>query len=304
MAAGRPARGVGARPTPQAAAAAVDRGASLTSRLAAPADLTEGRPHEPALSAPPCPLQPAPVAGAGVVAVLATSLGQAPLAVGHGRRPRPRRAGSPRPAAPPVRRTGGLPIAIEPLAAYVPAASSCDTATSRAASRGRAAQGDVPRHDVRDLARCGSDALPTSEHYDGRAVDWITNVRTVEGKARGNALVNWLTAKDARGTSRPTPAASGSCTSSGTTGSGAPTTPQPAGGPTPPAPPTRARPATRRATATTCTSPSPGRARCAARRGGPRPWRQDFGPCRVPDLNWAAAYSAANPVRCPSYPKV
>jgi hypothetical protein len=32
--------------------------------------------------------------------------------------------------------------------------------------------------------------------------------------------------------------------------------------------------------------------------------RQDFGPCRVPDLNWAPAYSRANPVRCPSYPRV
>ena len=46
---------------------------------------------------------------------------------------------------------------------------------------------------------CGSDALPTSEHYDGRAVDWFTNVRTATGKARGNALVSWLTAKDAKG---------------------------------------------------------------------------------------------------------
>jgi peptidoglycan hydrolase-like protein with peptidoglycan-binding domain len=32
--------------------------------------------------------------------------------------------------------------------------------------------------------------------------------------------------------------------------------------------------------------------------------RQDFGPCRVRDLNWAPAYSRANPVRCPSYPRV
>ena len=31
---------------------------------------------------------------------------------------------------------------------------------------------------------------------------------------------------------------------------------------------------------------------------------QDFGPCRVPDLNWAPRYAGFNPNQCPSYPTV
>ena len=31
---------------------------------------------------------------------------------------------------------------------------------------------------------------------------------------------------------------------------------------------------------------------------------QDYGPCRVPDLNWAPAYTAFRATACPSYPKV
>ncbi|WP_370617250.1 hypothetical protein [Mumia sp. Pv 4-285] len=43
---------------------------------------------------------------------------------------------------------------------------------------------------------CGTSG---SEHYDGRAVDWMTNARTVKGKKRGNDLVAWLLATDAAG---------------------------------------------------------------------------------------------------------
>ncbi|MEX0426930.1 peptidoglycan-binding protein [Nocardioides sp. DS6] len=46
---------------------------------------------------------------------------------------------------------------------------------------------------------CGTDPLPTSEHYDGRAVDWFTSVRTATGKARADALIRWLLATDAMG---------------------------------------------------------------------------------------------------------
>ena len=93
----------------------------------------------------------------------------------------------------------GLPTAIEPLAAYV-AASSCDTRDKPGTvALGQLLKATYPGTTYGICRSCGSDALPTSEHYDGRAVDWFTNVRTAAGKARGNALVNWLTAKDAKG---------------------------------------------------------------------------------------------------------
>ena len=80
------------------------------------------------------------------------------------------------------------------------AAASCDTRDKPGTvALGQLLKATYPGTTYGISRSCGSDALPTSEHYDGRAVDWFTNVRTAEGKARGNALVNWLTAKDAKG---------------------------------------------------------------------------------------------------------
>ena len=152
---------------------------------------------------------------------------------------------------------------------------------------------------------CGSDVMPTTEHYDGRAVDWFTNVRTAEGKSRGNALVNWLTAEDARGNVaanarrlgvmyiiwnnriwgayRP---ADGWRPYAGCAG-----TPSPGSD-------------------TTCHRNHVHLSLSWAGAMGRTSWwtrtvaGPDYGPCRVPDLNWAPAYTAVNPVPCPSYPKV
>jgi hypothetical protein len=43
---------------------------------------------------------------------------------------------------------------------------------------------------------CASDV---SEHYDGRALDWMLNVNNAEDKAIADAVTTWLTAKDANG---------------------------------------------------------------------------------------------------------
>lgn len=40
----------------------------------------------------------------------------------------------------------------------------------------------------------------TSEHFDGRAVDWMRSVRVPEERAQAEAFVNWLLAPDADGT--------------------------------------------------------------------------------------------------------
>ncbi len=244
------------------------------------------------------------LAGAGIVAVLATSLGQAPLASAT-----PAvvtaLAATAAPATVAPAAPHGLPSAIEPLAAYV-AASSCDTRDKPGTvALGQLLKATYPGTTYGISRSCGSDALPTSEHYDGRAVDWFTNVRTVTGKARGNALVSWLTAKDAKGNVAANarrlgvmyiiwnnriwgaydPAAGWKPYSSCATHPAA-------------------------SSDTTCHRNHVHLSLSwegAMRRTS---WwtrtvaRQDFGPCRVRDLNWAPAYSRANPVRCPSYPRV
>ncbi len=100
------------------------------------------------------------------------------------------------PAVPPTPK--GLPSGIEQLAHYVPA-SSCDArakpGTVAFATMLKAATGvnyTIPRN-------CGADALSTSEHYDGRAVDWFTTVRNRTSRAKANAVISWLLAKDKAG---------------------------------------------------------------------------------------------------------
>ncbi len=41
----------------------------------------------------------------------------------------------------------------------------------------------------------------TSEHFDGRAIDWMTSMRTPAGLDRGNAMITWMLATDAAGNS-------------------------------------------------------------------------------------------------------
>ncbi|WP_156188081.1 peptidoglycan-binding domain-containing protein [Arsenicicoccus sp. oral taxon 190] len=46
---------------------------------------------------------------------------------------------------------------------------------------------------------CGTDALPTTEHYDGRAVDWFASARRPESLAQAESAVAWLTGPDEQG---------------------------------------------------------------------------------------------------------
>lgn len=92
-----------------------------------------------------------------------------------------------------------LPTQLEALALYV-AASSCDPT----AKPGVVALGDLLRRTYPTTSygisrTCGTDPLPTSEHYDGRAMDWFTSARTKTGRARASAVISWLFAKDAAG---------------------------------------------------------------------------------------------------------
>lgn len=95
----------------------------------------------------------------------------------------------------------GLPSAIEPLAPYVEQVS-CDP---------RLRPGTVKlAHLLADTYRglnstnwastysCGTDGT-RSEHYDGRAIDWMVDVHNPRQHAAANAVLKWLLATDRPG---------------------------------------------------------------------------------------------------------
>ena len=93
----------------------------------------------------------------------------------------------------------GLPTALEGLSGYVPA-SSCDPRSKP----GAIAFGDLlrtayPGSSYGAARACGTSPLPTSEHYDGRAIDWFRSVRTPAQKADAQAALAWLFAVDRAG---------------------------------------------------------------------------------------------------------
>lgn len=123
----------------------------------------------------------------------ATVLTALTLAVGLGATT-PASAATRRPPVP-----ASLPAAAEALAGYVPA-SSCDpTAKPGAVALGKLLTTTYPGTRYGIERTCGADALSTTEHYEGRAVDWMTSVRDADQAARAKAVISWLTATDAAG---------------------------------------------------------------------------------------------------------
>ena len=106
---------------------------------------------------------------------------------------------SPASAAPVPPTPAGLPSGVEALASYV-GANSCDaTAKPGATSLGTLLTSTYPGTSFHVARPCGSDSLATTEHYDGRAVDWMVNARNTTQRGYASAAVNWMLAKDARG---------------------------------------------------------------------------------------------------------
>ena len=106
----------------------------------------------------------------------------------------PAHAATPKPAVP-----GGLPSDIEPLSGYVPA-NSCDpTAKAGTVALGKLLTATYAGTSYGISRTCGVDKLPTSEHYDGRAVDWMNSVRSTKQAAQADAVLKWLMATDAAG---------------------------------------------------------------------------------------------------------
>lgn len=198
----------------------------------------------------------------------------------------------------------GLPSALEPLAAYVPA-NSCDP-TAKPGTKRLATLLTTTYPGTRyGISRVCGTGLPTSEHYDGRAVDWMNSVRVPEQAAQAKAVIAWLSATDARGNTYANARRLGvmyviwnnkiwglynadqgwraysSCASH-----------------------------TEKSWDSTChrdhmhISLSWAGAMGATSYWTKRVAGPDFGPCRPSDLNWAGLRSGVNPTPCPRYPKV
>lgn len=199
----------------------------------------------------------------------------------------------------------GLPTGIEALAKYIPA-NSCDPTPKPGAQRfGDLLKATYPTTTYGISRTCGTDPLPTSEHYDGRAVDWMTSVRDASGKARADAVIAWLFSSDGADNTYANARRLGimymiwnnriwgsyravdgwrpysTCASHPES-----------------------------AWDTTCHRDhihfsfswegAMGRTSFWAK----APAAVDYGPCRAADLNWAAPYTGARASACPSYPAV
>jgi hypothetical protein len=93
---------------------------------------------------------------------------------------------------------GGLPAAIEPLADYVPQ-SSCDPHNKPGSDAlGRLLVATYPNTSYASAYACGTDGS-VSEHYEGRAIDWMDTTRDSVHLAQANAVLKWLFATDSRG---------------------------------------------------------------------------------------------------------
>jgi hypothetical protein len=116
------------------------------------------------------------------------------VALGAGAVTEPAQAAAPKPPTP-----SGLPAGVEALASYV-GAVSCDASAKPGSSALGSLLTSTYRGTSYHVARpCGSDSLSTTEHYDGRAVDWMVNGRNATQRDWANAALSWLLATDARG---------------------------------------------------------------------------------------------------------
>lgn len=105
-------------------------------------------------------------------------------------------------AAPPTPRVpAGLPKAIEPLGGYV-----ADVTCQPVARRGTVKLARLLAATYRNYGAtawsttypCGTDGT-RSEHYDGRAIDWMVNVHNTRQHAAAKAAIAWLLATDRAG---------------------------------------------------------------------------------------------------------
>jgi hypothetical protein len=93
----------------------------------------------------------------------------------------------------------GMPRAIEPLAAYVGQVACQPAFRSGTRALGRLLVSTYPNTTFGGNYDCGTDSSQ-SEHYEGRAVDWMNSVRNKTQAAQGASVINFLLATDRYGT--------------------------------------------------------------------------------------------------------
>src|SRR3954447_5700209 len=101
----------------------------------------------------------------------------------------------------PPRTASGLPAAIEPLAPYVGQVACDPTARPGTVRLARLLASTYRSYSATSWAStyaCGTDG-DRSEHYDGRAIDWMASVRSPRQFAAAKAALHWLLATDAAG---------------------------------------------------------------------------------------------------------
>jgi peptidoglycan hydrolase-like protein with peptidoglycan-binding domain len=234
-----------------------------------------------------------------VVASAVTVVGYAGAAAADPTPPAP--GGVPGPVAAPAV-PAGLPQGIEDLAAYTPQVSCDPAAKPGATALAKLLVATYPGSTTGIARACATD---TSEHYEGRAIDWMVSIRKPAEAAEAQAVVDWLFAPDAQGRRFANARRLGvmyliwndriwgayASDSGWRPYSSCATRPEP--GSDTACHRNHVHISLSWAGATARTSFWSGKVAAA-----------DYGPCRPSDLNWAPAYSAANPRPCPRYPSV
>ncbi|MDQ1287860.1 MAG: hypothetical protein QG622_1425 [Actinomycetota bacterium] len=91
-----------------------------------------------------------------------------------------------------------LPAGLEGEAPYVPQTSCDEEAKPGAVLLGKLLVATYPGTSYGITRACGADGGP-SEHYEGRAVDWMVDADDPKEAARAGAFLGWLMATDAAG---------------------------------------------------------------------------------------------------------
>lgn len=92
----------------------------------------------------------------------------------------------------------GLPLAIEPLAQEI-SQTSCDPFIKPGTAKLAALlKQTYPATTYASTYACGTDG-PVSEHYDGRAIDWMVSIRNAAQDNDAHAFLVWLFATDSHG---------------------------------------------------------------------------------------------------------
>ena len=197
----------------------------------------------------------------------------------------------------------GLPVAIEPLATYVEQVSCQPGYRTGTLALARMLVTTYPNTSYGGAYQCGMDGN-RSEHYDGRAIDWMNSVRNPVQAAQAAAVIKFLLATGKYGNKFANARRMGimyiiwnnkswgSWDGAWTDYHGCAKTPSPA-------------------LDSTCHrnhmhismswNGAKGRTSFWSKRAFAA---TDYGPCRTSAFNWSANYTTFNRNRCPYYPKV